>query len=189
MKAALASLGVGLAILAGVAPARAVEPVKDAETGLSIQPPNGYEARKTEGDPRYKAVYTVQKQGEVDTGCKVAFQPHQSAAAGEQQLSQDEINAFTRRKEWIDLIRATLALRYEVATVEPFEQQGLNGAAVVADFKTAEGEPKAEQVRSYLVVLDSPKGRTTVVCVGEKASFEARRREFEAIVRSVSPPR
>lgn len=189
MNVVLASLAVGLAVLAGSAPARAAEPVRDAGTGLSIQPPDGYEARKTEGDPRYAVVYAVQKQGEVDTGCKVAFQPHQSAAAGERQLSQDEINAFTRQKEWIDLIRATLALRYEVATVEPFEQQGLTGAAVVADFKAAEGESGAEQVRSYLVVLDSPKGRTTVVCVGERAAFEARRKEFEAIARSVSPPR
>lgn len=164
------------------------EPVRDEATGLSIEPPAGYTARKAEGDTRYAAVYAVQKGAEDDTGCKIAFQPT-PPGAGEPKLSQEDINAFTRKKEWTDLVRATLALRYEVATVEPFDHQGLMGAAVVADFKAVEGEEKPPEVRSYLVVLDTPKGRTTIVCVGDKASFDARRPEFEAIARSVVPPR
>lgn len=180
----------GLALLAAgaVFSPVAAEPVRDEATGLSIEPPAGYTARKAEGDTRYAAVYAVQKGGEDDTGCKIAFQPT-PPAAGEPKLSQEDINAFTRKKEWTDLIRATLALRYEVATVEPFDHQGLMGAAVVADFKAVEGEEKPPEVRSYLVVIDTPKGRTTIVCVGDKAGFEARRAEFEAVARSVSPPR
>jgi hypothetical protein len=175
-------------VLAGAA--HAAEPVRDEASGLAIQPPDGYAATRAEGDPRYVAVYAVQKQGEVDTGCKIAFQPTQAQpGASEPALSQAEINAFTQKKEWIDLIRATLALRYEVATVEPFPHAGLSGAAVVADFKPIEGEPKTAEVRSFLVVYDTPKGRTTIVCVGDKAGFEKRKSEFEAIARSVSPPR
>ena len=109
------------------APARAAEPVRDEATGLSLRPPDGYEAQKTEGDARYAAVYAVQKKDETDTGCKIAFQP--AAADPERPLTQDDINAFTRKKEWIDLIRATLALRYDVASVEPFDHRGLSGAA------------------------------------------------------------
>ncbi len=165
--------------------AAAADPVRDDATGLSVQAPPGYEARKTEGDPRYAAVYAVQKSGEEDTGCKVAFQPAPQNA----ELTQADINAFTQKKEWTDLIKATLALRYDVASVTPFEQSGLAGAAVVADFKPVEGAPQTAAVRSYLVLLDTPKGRTTVVCVGDKASFDARRAEFEAIARAVSPPR
>jgi hypothetical protein len=192
MNATSAAFLFSLALTAGpfgVAQARAAELLRDDATGLSIQPPDGYEAKKAEGDARYAVVYAVQKKGEVDTGCKVAFQPIQSTLPAEEKLNQDEINSLTRQKKWIDLIRATLAIRYNVATVEPFEQQGLAGAAVVADFQGAEGEPKEAEVRSYLVVFDTPKGRTTIVCVGEKASFEGRRKEFEAIARSVAPPR
>ncbi|WP_261402249.1 hypothetical protein [Chenggangzhangella methanolivorans] len=174
----------GLAI-AAAAPA-AAEPARDEATGLSVEPPAGYAVRKAEGDPRYAVVYAVQKQGEEDTGCKIAFQPT-PPTAGSPALSQDDINAFTRKKEWTDLVRATLALRYEVAAVEPFEHQGLMGAEVVADFKPVEGEEKPPEVRSYLVVMDTPKGRTTIVCVGDKAGFAARRGEFEAIARSVTP--
>lgn len=166
------------------------QPVKDDATGLAMQPPAGYEARKAEGDPRYSAVYAVQKQGEVDTGCKIAFQSTQQTGPGaEAPLNQEDINAFAQKKEWIELIRATLALRYDVASVEPFLNDGLSGASVVADFKPVEGEAKPDDVRSYLVVLDTPKGRTTIVCVGDKAGFAKRKPEFEAIARSVSPPR
>lgn len=183
-----AAVVVALALAAGSA--AEAEPVRDEATGLAVAPPQGYTARKAAGDPRYAAVYAVQKEGEDDTGCKIAFQPtifEQGTA--EPAPTQEEINDFTRKKEWIDLIRATLALRYEVATVEPFELQGLSGAQVVADFKPIEGQAKPPEVRSYLVVLDTPKGRTTIVCVGDKADFDSRRPEFEAIARGVSPPR
>jgi hypothetical protein len=178
----------GCAAFAGVAgpeAARAGALLRDEPTGLSVQPPDGYEAKKTEGDARYAVVFAVQKNGDDDTGCKVAFQPAPQNAG----LSQEEINAFTQKKEWTELIRATLALRYDVSSIDPFEQAGLAGAAVVADFKPVEAEPRAAEVRSYLVLLDTPKGRTTVVCVGDKGDFDARRAEFEQIARAVAAPR
>ncbi len=163
----------------------AAEPLRDEATGLAVLPPEGYEASRAEGDARYAVVFAVQKANEAETGCKIAFQ----AAPQNAGLSQAEINAFTQKKEWTELIRATLSLRYDVESVMPFEQGGLAGAAVVADFKSTEGEPKAAELRSYLVLIDTPKGRTTVVCVGDKAGFEGRKPEFEAIARAVSPPR
>lgn len=183
----------GAAVLAGltlcVASVAVAEPMRDEATGLSVTPPPGYVVRKAEGDPRYAAVYAVQKGAEEDTGCKIAFQPTPTPGAEETKLTQEDINAFTRKKEWTELIRATLALRYDVASVEAFDNQGLSGAAVVADFKPVEGEAKPPEMRSYLVVIDTPKGRTTIVCVGDKAGFDGRKAEFEAIARSVTPPR
>ncbi|MFC7051883.1 hypothetical protein ACFQI3_04190 [Hansschlegelia quercus] len=179
------SLCGAVALALAVFPAQAAEPLRDEATGLSVQPPDGYLATVAEADPRYAAVFAVQKGEESEVGCKIAFQ----AAPQNAELPQEEINAFTQKKEWTELIRATLALRYDVASIEPFEQGGVAGAAVVADFKPVEGEPRASEVRSYLVLIDTPKGRTTVVCVGEKASFAARKPEFEAIARGVSPPR
>lgn len=191
MNASSAVLLTTLALVAAVvgpSPARA-EPLRDEATGLAVEPPEGYEAKKAEGDARYAAVYAVQKKGEVDTGCKVAFQPVQSNLPAEEKLNQDEINSLTRQQKWMDLVRATLAIRYDVKSVERIEQQGLAGAAVVGDFAGGEGEPKDSGVRSYLVVFDTPKGRTTIVCVGEKKDFDGRRKDFEAIARGVSPPK
>ena len=174
-----------LAVAFTLSGAFAAEPLRDDATGLAVLPPDGYKAERAEGDARYAVVFAVQKADEAETGCKIAFQ----AAPQNAGLTQPEINAFTQKKEWTELIRATLSLRYDVASVMPFEQGGLAGAAVVADFKTTEGEPKTAELRSYLVLIDTPKGRTTVVCVGDKAGFDARKPEFEAIARAVSPPR
>jgi hypothetical protein len=188
MQSRIVAAGAWVAILAtcGLAlHAASAAPVRDEASGLVVDPPEGYVVVKAAADARYAVVYSVKKADEEDTGCKVAFQ----AAPQNAPLTQEDINAFSSKPEWANLVKATLALVYEVASVEPFEQAGVAGAAAVADFKPIEDQPRAGEVRSYLVLLDTPKGRTTVVCVGEKAGFEARKPEFEKIARTVSPPR
>lgn len=161
------------------------EPVRDEASGLVITAPAGYTAQKIDGGYRYAASYAVRKADPNDPGCRVGFQVSPQNAG----LSQAEINAFTAKPEWNDLIKATLALYYDVLSVQPFEQDGLSGAAVVGDIKPVEGQPTLGEARSYFVLLDTPKGRTTVVCVAGRAQFDARRPEFEAVARSVQPPR
>ncbi|GLK80139.1 hypothetical protein [Methylopila turkensis] len=173
---------VALAILPFAA---AAEPVRDEPSGLTIDPPAGYSAEKIDGGQRYAAAFNVKKAGADEPGCRVGFQASPQNAG----LTQEEINAFTAKPEWTDLIKATLALYYDVASVDPFEQGGLAGAAVIGDIKAAEGETQAPDARSYLVLLDTPKGRTTLVCVAARADFDARRAEFEAVARAVQPPR
>lgn len=167
------------------APALA-EPARDEATGLAVDPPPGYAAHRTDAGQRYAAAFDIRKPDPSEPGCRVGFQESPQNAG----LTQDQINAFTAKKEWNDLIRATLALYYDVVSVEPFEQAGLAGAAVVGDIKPAEGQPPANaNARSYFVLLDTPRGRTTVVCVTAKEQFDQHRAEFEAVARSVQPPR
>lgn len=179
----LRSLALVAAALA--ATAAAAEPARDEATGLVIAPPSGYTAQRLDGGPRYAASYSVRTTDPADPGCRVGFQTSPQNAG----LSQEEINAFTAKPEWNDLIKATLALYYDVVSVQPFEERGLSGAAVVGDIKKVEGQPAMPDARSYFVLLDTPKGRTTVVCVAAKEKFDARRAEFEAVARSVEPPR
>ncbi|GLK56513.1 hypothetical protein JOD31_002546 [Methylopila capsulata] len=167
-----------------VATAAAADPVRDEATGLAIDAPAGYVAEKIDGGARYAASFAIRKGDGAEPGCRVGFQ----AAPQNAGLSQAEINAFTAKSEWSDLIKATLALYYDVVSVAPFEQGGLAGSAVVGDVKATDGQP-APDARSYFVLVDTPKGRTTVVCVADKAAFDARRAEFEAVARSVQPPR
>ncbi|MFD1333198.1 hypothetical protein ACFQ4O_14460 [Methylopila musalis] len=162
------------------------EPTRDEATGLTLEPPPGYEVHRSDAGQRYAAAFDIRKPDPSEPGCRVGFQESPQNAG----LTQDQINAFTAKKEWNDLIRATLALYYDVVSVEPFEQAGLAGAAVVGDIKPAEGQPPANvNARSYFVLLDTPRGRTTVVCVTAKEQFDRRRAEFEAVARSVQPPR
>jgi hypothetical protein len=60
----------------------------------------------------------------------------------------------------------------------------------VGDLKRRPGvPPRSQDVRSLFFLLGTPKGRTVTACVGEKASFDALRTEFDAVAHGVTPPR
>ena len=49
--------------------------VSDPQTGLSVTPPLGYEAKPGPSRGRNTAVIDVKRAGDRDAGCKIAFQP------------------------------------------------------------------------------------------------------------------
>ena len=172
--------------LLGIVTAASAQAVRDDATGLAVDPPPGYAARQTAASGPYAVAFDVKTTADRNTGCRVAFQP----VSKNNTLSQADINAFTAKPEWSDLVRATLALVYEVRSIEPFEHAGVRGAAVVADFKSVpDASPHAAEVRTLLVMLETPKGRTTTVCVGARRDFDARRPGFEAVARGTTLPR
>ena len=172
--------------LLGIVTTASAQAVRDDATGLAVDPPPGYAARQTAASGPYAVAFDVKTAADRNTGCRVAFQPVPKNNA----LSQADINAFTAKPEWSDLVRATLALIYEVRSIEPFEHAGVRGAAVVADFKSGPATPpEAAEVRTLFVMLETPKGRTTTVCIGAKRDFDMRRPEFEAVARGTTPPR
>lgn len=119
-------------------------------------------------------------------GCRVGFQ----SAPQNNDLTQAQINEQAGKPEWRNLVRATMELIYDVTSIESFEHDGVQGAVVIATIKPRDGlPPEAKDVRNFLVMLETPKGRTNVVCVDMKDSFDARRAEFEQIVRAVKMPR
>ena len=77
----------------------------------------------------------------------------------------------------------------DVRSADLFEHAGVRGLALVGDVKTKIDAPRAHEVRSLLIILETPKGRVTVVCVGEKTTFDARRPEFETVARATTLPR
>jgi hypothetical protein len=174
-----------LGILIASAPAIA-EPLSDPATGLAVNAPTGYIAQPTKTSGNYTVAFDVKKPDDKDTGCRVGFQPAPQNAG----MTQEEINAFTAKAEWADLVRSTLSRLYDVISLDRFEHAGVRGAVVVGDFRLPpSAPPRAGEVRSWLVLLETPKGRTSVVCVGEKTSFEARRSEFVDVARGVTLPK
>lgn len=174
-------------LLAGFLPcAAAAEAVRDDSTGLSIDPPEGYEVRTLPSTDQYAAIFEVKKPGDKDTGCRVAFQNAPTNAS----LSQEQINDQTSKEEWGKMVRSNLEKSYEVQDLNTFEHTGVKGAAIVGDIKPrAELPPRAQEVRTLLVILETPKGRTSTVCVGEKDDFANRRPEFEQVARATTLPK
>jgi len=161
-------------------------PVRDTASGLTVVPPAGYNASQIVPNEIGTARISVKKPSDRDTGCQVAFAPLAENAVH----TQDEINRVMASQRWLDLVRATVTLNYDVLDTAPFAQGDIRGAALVGDLKQRPGiPPRSQDVRTLFFLLETPKGRTTTVCVGEKASFDARRTEFEAVAHGVTPPR
>lgn len=179
-----ACLAVGLA-LALITPAAAA-PLRDESTGLAIDPPEGYIARTIAPTPTFVVRFEVKKPSDRDTGCQVVFTPLPQNA----ELKQSEINDIVEGPRWIDLARATVSINYDVSATDRFNVNGIGGIAMVGDFKSRPGLPaRAQDVRTLFMLVETPKGRTTTICVGEKQDFDTRRVEFESVARSASPPR
>ena len=181
MAGLLASLA--LLLSHGVATAQSVT---DAGSGLAVTPPAGYTAQSAPQRPRYSAVIDVKRNNDRDTGCKVGFQP----SAANRSLSQTEINELVGAPERRAVIASSLGSLYEVAGVQQVEHAGVRGSVATATFKPLPGVPaRASAMISLFYLLETPAGRTTIVCVSEKQDFAARRSEFDSVLRGVTLPR
>lgn len=162
------------------------EPFRDEATGLAITPPAGYTTQPGPDHARYGVTVNVKKAEDKDTGCRVGFQPAAQNAA----LTQNEINAMAVTPEREGIIRNTLSTIYDVKSLTGFEHDGVKGVLVLGEFKMTPGiPPRAGELQNVLYMLETPKGRTNIVCVVEKTSYEQRRAEFEALARSTKVPR
>jgi hypothetical protein len=160
--------------------------VYDNASGLAVTPPEGYSAARIAPDATFAARISVKKPDDRDTGCQVAFEPLPQNAG----YTQDQLNSVMASRPWLDLARASLLVLYHEIDIAPFAHAGVGGVVMVADLKPRAGVPsRSQEVRTLFFIRETPKGRTTTVCVGEKANFDARRIEFETVARGATPPR
>ena len=161
-------------------------PIIDETSGLVLDPPSGYSAEALPPSSGNIARYSLKRAEDADTGCQAAYMPAPQNAS----LSQRQINEMMATQEWRRIGRSILGVIYDVKEGGTFEDDGITGMGFVADIPPRDGiPPRAQQIRTLLVLRETPKGRTTVVCVGEKASFDQRRGEYDDVVRSVRPVR
>jgi len=162
------------------------EELRDEATGLTVVPPEGYGATRLTPTETFTARFAVKRPYDRDTGCQVAFTPLPQNAG----YTQDQLNGVMASRVWLDLAHATLTVNYNVINTAPFAYGDIHGVTLVGDIKERPGIPaRALDVRTLFFILETPKGRTTTVCVGEKANFDARRSEFESVVHGVTLPK
>ncbi|HWL83323.1 MAG TPA: hypothetical protein VNR89_20420 [Roseomonas sp.] len=177
LLSALALLGLGFPVQA--------EPLRDAASGLAVSPPPGYVATASSPSGAQTARFTLRRPQDQDTGCTLAYVPAPQNAL----YTQTQINSRTRLPGWQTLERTRLAAVYELKEQTLFEQRGVAGVRIIADLRPRSGLPaRAQELRSFFAIMETPRGRTTLVCVAEKDAFDTRRAEFEAALRGVAPP-
>jgi hypothetical protein len=156
------------------------------ETGLAVTAPPGYQAKAAPARGRYTAIIDVKRANERDTGCKIAFSP----SPQNRRLTQTEINTLVDTPERRAVIEGTLGTLYQITAVDQFEQGGVRGSVATATFKALPGIPaRASEMINLFYLLETPKGRTTIVCLSEQQTFSARKSEFDSLARSVTLPR
>jgi len=176
------SLLAGTALL--VAPALAA-PLRDAASGLAVNPPPGYVAKAEDPGQRNAARFSIQRPGEQETGCQVAFTP----AAQNANLTQAQINAAMSQPHWQEAARSALGPVYDITSAGTADYGSLRALVMVGDIKPRPQLPaRAAQIRTYFTILETPRGRTSMVCVADKADFNTRLPEFEMTARGITAP-
>lgn len=160
-------------------------PLRDNATGLTVDPPPGYTAQAQAPDNQHAASFSVRRGGETATGCQVGF----TRVAGNARRSQPEINAMIGSPAGQEAGRATLASVYDVTESATVQLGNVSALLFLASFKPhPKLPPEARNIRTLFAILETPRGRTSIVCAAPNAEFASRRPEFEAVVRGTTPP-
>jgi hypothetical protein len=154
-----------------------------AVSGFAVAPPPGYVAAS--GGPRSPSQVSVHltKPAEPDIRCEVSFE----VLPGFEQFTQDALNRQTDNPGWDLFYRDGLRDFYTVQRVERFDHGGVRGAQVtgISKPKPAIAGWTADQP-ALVFMFYTPKGVNKIACVAPEALFEARRAEFEQVVRGVT---
>ncbi len=183
MKAILASV-----ILLQASAALAQNSFADPATGFGLAPPAPFAIEPT-----------TRRQFDVGVGIKSASgQPAPAgtspyvceagfkAAPQNASLTQAEINAQMEKPEWVRLIRATIELAFNVTAERRFTLQGFRGIEFQGSPKAGPGHENARMVMS---MVETPKGRVTMVCVTERSGFDRALPQFRAIRATITLPK
>jgi hypothetical protein len=176
------------ALLAGGITPLLAAPVRDAATGLSVDPPAGYAANAvpaTQGQAPGARIAIRRTQDNPQFGCQAAFAP----ASQNARLSQAQINETMGQSDWREAAQKAVSTLYTILSTELVENGAVRATVMVADLKPDSRLPAgADRIRTYFAIMETPRGRTNLVCVAEKDSFPARRAEFDAILRGTTAP-
>ncbi|WP_291299183.1 hypothetical protein [Elioraea sp.] len=159
--------------------------LRDDASGISITAPPGYTATPSPPGGTPRPVFDLRTPRDTDTGCRIAVEGASATAS----LTQAEINARNASPEHTATVAATYGTVYDIRVVEPVTHQGITGIAMIGDLKPRPAmPPRAQDVRSLLVILETPRLRVSLGCVGEKADFASRLAGFEAVLKGLAIP-
>jgi hypothetical protein len=113
--------------------------------------------------------------------CQAGFK----AAAQNNDLTKADINALMAKSEWRKVIRSTLELAFQIDGERAFTLQGYRGIELRGRPKQG---PGAENVRALMSFVETAKGRTTLICLTDRASFNKALPQFRAVRATMTAP-
>jgi hypothetical protein len=169
-------------------PASAQAEFSDLSTGFAIRPPAPFTAEPTTRRQFDVGVGIKSGNGSLAPAGSSAFvcEAGFKAAAGNNTLSVQEINAFVDKPEWRKLIRSTFELIGTVRSERRFTLEGYRGIELQV---TPKAGPDASNVRLFVSMVETAKGRTTLICNTVRSDLAKGLPQFRAIRSSMTVPK
>jgi hypothetical protein len=189
MTTARSSISIGI-----VAGALLCSPVQaqrftDPGSGFAVNPPAPFTTEQTSNRRQFDVGVGISSTtgrprlaGSGRYVCEAGFK----AAPQNASLSRAEINALVDKPEWVNIAKATFELIFRVTSQRRFTLEGYRGLEFEAIPKAG---PGAEDVRVFISVVETAKGRTTLLCLTQKDDYKAARPQFRAIRGSINLPK
>jgi hypothetical protein len=159
----------------------------DPEIGVSIDPPAPF--RVSRGSPGQAVLLKITSStgkpaaANADGSlCGVGFKASTEHAG----VSQDDLNRQITQPQWQEPVLAILGLHMEVTPGQPVERLGIRGMEFIG---TPRAPEPAAQVRIYMAIFETPKGRTTFTCATPAEAFSDALPQLRAIRNTLRPPR
>jgi hypothetical protein len=161
---------------------------QDPATGFALTPPKGWTVEQSSGRRQFDVGVTVnpdagrpRKAGIGPGVCEAGFK----SAANNAGLTQKEINALVNKSEWVNLARAAVEMGFQVSGQQRFTLQGFRGIEFQGRPKAG---PNAENARIFMSIVETPKGRVSMVCAVDKADYAGALPKLRAIRAGINLP-
>ena len=100
-------------------------------------------------------------------------------------LSKADINTMMLTPEWQNLHKSIFGITGTVTDLVTFDHQGYTGIEMTVTPKVG---PAGESIRMVVSTVETPKGRTALICIADKDSIAAALPEFRALRAAIRSP-
>ena len=176
------------AALASVLLAVPASAYTDEKTGFAMKLPKGFTASRSSHRAHDAAIVinsVTKKPASANadgTLCKAAYKNAQQNNA----LTREQINAMFKGEERVNLVKSYLTRIFEILQTRKLAHQGYTSLEFVSRPKYG---PNHENVRSFISIIETVKGRATITCVTTGEEIKAALPIFRAIRARMKVPR
>ena len=162
--------------------------VADSATGFAITPPDSFSVHRTTNRTQFDVGFGIRAKGDSASGgtdggflCEAGFKSAPQNAS----LTREQINVLVDDPDWRNLVRANLNLVFDIVMEEAFTLQGYRGVEVTLRPKAAPGNP---DLRLFMSLVETPKGRTTMLCNSSASGIAAALGTFRGLRQAIRLP-